>query len=104
MANRPTTNGRKPSALSRSPLTQARWQDTMAGPEDAALLGMFVALVGVLYSAYLTWLEIFVTRTISQRCVANAILITLFLIVPVLRVGRATGVRAKGKSGVGEYR
>lgn len=34
--------------------------------EVAALLGLFIALVGVLFSAYLTWLEVFVIRAICQ--------------------------------------
>jgi uncharacterized membrane protein len=38
--------------------------------EKAAFSGAFVALVGVLFSAYLSYLELFVLRTIRQWCVA----------------------------------
>ena len=51
----------------------------------AALLGLFVALVGTLYSAYLTWLELFVIRAICQWCVANAGIIMAALVLSILR-------------------
>ncbi|HET7480938.1 MAG TPA: vitamin K epoxide reductase family protein [Rubrobacteraceae bacterium] len=56
---------------------------------NAALLGLFLALVGVLFSAYLTWLEIFVIRAICQWCVASAVLITGALLLAFVRVRRA---------------
>lgn len=57
--------------------------------EVAALLGLFIALVGVLFSAYLTWLEVFVIRAICQWCVASAALITASLILAFLRIRRS---------------
>jgi uncharacterized membrane protein len=55
----------------------------------AALFGLFVALVGTLFSAYLTYLELFVIQAFCQWCVANAALMVASLPLTVLRVGRA---------------
>lgn len=54
--------------------------------EKAALFGLFVALVGALYSAYLTYLELFVIRAICQWCVASAVLVMSALILAALRL------------------
>lgn len=59
--------------------------------EKAALFGLFVALIGTLYSAYLTYLELFVIRAICQWCVANAVLVTAALLLGALRIKRAGG-------------
>lgn len=61
--------------------------------ERAALFGLFVALVGTLFSAYLTWLELFVIRAICQWCVASAVLVTTALLLTVFRLKRAGGRR-----------
>lgn len=58
----------------------------MVKGERAALLGLFVTLVGALYSAYLTWLELFVIRAICQWCVASAGIIAVALMLSVLRM------------------
>ena len=47
---------------------------------------MFVALVGVVFSAYLTWLELFVIRAICQYCVASAALMVASLLLASLRL------------------
>lgn len=57
--------------------------------ERSALFGLFVALVGVLFSAYLTYLELFVIGAICQWCVASAVLVVAALALTVLRLGRA---------------
>jgi uncharacterized membrane protein len=54
--------------------------------ERPALLGLFVALVGTLYSVYLTWLELFVIRAICQWCVVSAGIITAALLVSIFRI------------------
>lgn len=56
--------------------------------ESAVFLGLFVALVGVLFSAYLTYLELFVIGAVCQWCVASAALMVASLILTCLRFGR----------------
>ncbi|HSK99915.1 MAG TPA: vitamin K epoxide reductase family protein [Rubrobacteraceae bacterium] len=56
--------------------------------ETAALLGLFVALVSALFSAYLTYLELFVIGAICQWCVASAALVAACLFLCVLRLLR----------------
>lgn len=53
--------------------------------ESGVFLGLFFALVGVVFSAYLTWLELFVIHAICQWCVASAILMVASLILTVMR-------------------
>lgn len=56
--------------------------------ERAVLLGLFVALVGTLFNAYLTYLELFVIRAICQWCVANAVVMLAALLLSALRTRR----------------
>jgi uncharacterized membrane protein len=56
--------------------------------EVGVLSGLFVTLVGVLFSAYLTWLELFVIHAICQYCVLSAILMAASLILVVVRTKR----------------
>lgn len=51
-----------------------------------ATLGLFVALLGTLFSGYLTWLELFVIEAICQWCVASAALMVVALALAALRV------------------
>lgn len=46
---------------------------------DQAVFG--IAFAGVLYSAYLTYIEIFVLRKICPWCVASAVIVTLICIL-----------------------
>ena len=56
----------------------------------AARLAAFgVSLVGTLYSAYLTYVEVAVLRAICPYCVVSAIAMTLVLILCVLRLRAA---------------
>ncbi|MFN8499881.1 MAG: vitamin K epoxide reductase family protein [Anaerolineae bacterium] len=51
-----------------------------------------VALVGVLFSAYLTYVEVFVIEAICPYCVVSAVLITLIFVLSIwhlVRVSRA---------------
>jgi uncharacterized membrane protein len=53
-----------------------------------------LALTGTLYSAYLTYVELFVLFAVCPYCVVSAVLITGILILSVFRLvqaGRATG-------------
>ena len=58
--------------------------------EKAAISGAFVALVGALFSAYLSYLVLFVLRAICQWCVASAVLVVAYLVLGALRL-RDTG-------------
>jgi uncharacterized membrane protein len=49
--------------------------------EAGRFAGFSVALVGFGFSAYLTYLELFVIDAICQWCVASAVLMTLLLAV-----------------------
>jgi len=51
----------------------------------ARMAGLGIALVGFGFSAYLTYLELFVIDAICQWCVASAVLMSLLLIVTTLR-------------------
>jgi uncharacterized membrane protein len=54
--------------------------------EGGVLFGLFVALVGVLFSGYLTWLELFVIGAICQWCVTSAVLMVGSLLIAALRI------------------
>lgn len=54
--------------------------------EGGALLGLFVTLVSVIFSAYLTYLELFVIYAICQWCVTSAALMTAAFILCVVRI------------------
>lgn len=51
--------------------------------EQAPLAVFGLSLIGVLYSLYLTYLELFVIRAICPWCVASAVLITAIWIVSI---------------------
>jgi uncharacterized membrane protein len=48
-----------------------------------------LALTGTLYSAYLTYLELYVIHAICPYCVVSAVLVTLLLGVAVMRLAQA---------------
>jgi uncharacterized membrane protein len=55
---------------------------SLAGWEDYIPLAVFgISLIGVLYSAYLTYLELFVIYAICRWCVTSAIIITAILLL-----------------------
>ena len=56
--------------------------------EGMVLFGLFVTLVGVLFSGYLTWLELFVIEAICQWCVASAVQMAGSLLFAAFRVKR----------------
>jgi uncharacterized membrane protein len=61
-------------------------------PGDAGRFGGFLtALVGFGFSAYLTYLELFVIDAICQWCVGSAVLMTLSLAVAATRAFAYTG-------------
>jgi uncharacterized membrane protein len=56
--------------------------------EAGAYLGLLVALTGTLFSAYLTYLEVFVIGAICQWCVASAAIMAAALPCAVLRIAQ----------------
>ena len=53
-------------------------------------LGIFTAsLVGVLFSAYLTYLELFVIFAICRWCVASAIIMTILFILSIFNLQKS---------------
>ena len=72
----------------------------------AAILGVFVAMTGTLFSLYLTYLELFVIRAICQWCVASAAVVVAYLVVAIGRLrwtGTAASGLAKGYSGPDDF-
>lgn len=66
-------------------------------PEDFGRFGGFVtALIGFGFSAYLTYLELFVIDAICQWCVASAVLMTLSLAVAATRAFAYAGRELSG--------
>ncbi len=56
---------------------------------DWPVMSMFgLSLIGVLYSIYLTYIEIAVLRAICPYCVVSAIVITLLLAISIVRLRR----------------
>ena len=58
--------------------------------EVGVYLGFLVALVGTLFSAYLTYLEVFVIHAICEWCVASAALMVGALICSAFEAWRLT--------------
>jgi uncharacterized membrane protein len=73
--------------------TGARFEDSVV--VSTVLLG--VAATGLVFSLYLTYLELFVIDAICQWCVVSAIIVTLIFIVSVAdyRATRTAGTQAK---------
>jgi uncharacterized membrane protein len=71
---------------------QDRYGDSFA----MSKLLVLVSGIGVAFSAWLTFLELFVIHAICQWCVISAIIVTLIFLVSVLdlRAGRADPVEA----------
>ena len=55
------------------------------GPQ--AIFGL--ALTGTLYSAYLTYLELFVIHAVCPYCVVSAIVVTVILILSIIRLAKS---------------
>jgi uncharacterized membrane protein len=58
--------------------------------ENGPLAVFGISLVGVAFSAYLTYLEIYVIHAICPFCVASAIIITLIFILAIIRLVKQT--------------
>lgn len=62
---------------------------TLRRGELAAAASLFLTVIGVGFSAYLTYLELAVIKAICQWCVVSAVIMVLALIVAVIRYALA---------------
>jgi uncharacterized membrane protein len=56
--------------------------------ENGNLLAFGMALIGVMFTAYLTYLEIYVIKAICPFCVASAIAISMVFVLTLIRLVR----------------
>ena len=54
--------------------------------ENGSLAIFGISVVGVAFTAYLTWLEIYVIHAICPFCVASAVIIALIFILAIIRL------------------
>jgi uncharacterized membrane protein len=69
--------------------------------EPGRMLGLFAGIVGVAFSAYLTYLELWVIDAICQWCIASAVVMCMVLVLAGIRVVRWGGLPG-GRAGAGE--
>lgn len=76
-------------------LSLAGTADRYAGSQTISVLLVAIAAWSVLFSAWLTYLELFVIRAICIWCVASAVLLVAILVVSVVdwRGSRGRGLR-----------
>ena len=55
---------------------------------NGPLIVLGISIFGVLYSAYLTYLELYVIRAICEFCVLSAVVLTFMLILSAARMQR----------------
>ena len=58
--------------------------------ENGPLMVFGMSLAGVAFSAYLTYLELYVIHAVCPFCVASAIIITLIFILAIIRLIKQT--------------
>jgi uncharacterized membrane protein len=64
-------------------------EDRLPGLDTWAPVAVFgMALTGTLYSAYLTYVELFVLHAVCPYCVVSAVCITGLLVLSVIRLAR----------------
>jgi uncharacterized membrane protein len=63
----------------------------LLGGDDGRIGGAFLALVGVGFSLYLTYLELFVIDAICQYCVASAVAMAVLLALTATRFAAYAG-------------
>lgn len=73
--------------------TTSRFADSRNVP--LALVGLTAS--GLLFSAYLTWLELFVIHAICQWCVVSAVIVLVMFVLAVL------DLRETSEAAVGEF-
>jgi len=60
--------------------------------ELGRIIGFAVALIGFLFSMYLTYREIFTIKAICQWCVSSAVLMTILAVLTTIRIVRSDPV------------
>jgi uncharacterized membrane protein len=68
-------------------LLESRWK--LAG-ENGPLAAFGISLAGVAFSAYLTYIEIYVIHALCPFCVASAVIITAIFILAFIRLVKQT--------------
>ena len=68
----------------------------LARGDAGRFAGLLLALVGFGFSAYLTYLELFVIDAVCQWCVASAVVMTALLVVNAIRALRFSGSELAG--------
>jgi uncharacterized membrane protein len=58
--------------------------------DNSNLLVFGISLVGVLFSAYLTYIEFYVIHAICPFCIISAVVITLIFIISIIKLVRAS--------------
>ncbi len=61
--------------------------------ENGPLAIFGISLVGIAFSAYLTYLELYIIHAICPFCVTSAIIITLIFIIAIFRMAQQTSIR-----------
>jgi len=70
--------------------------------EESRLATLGLTVIGVGFSAYLTYRELFSIHAICEECVASAVILTLLLIGAIVRylTGQAVPLAATGAGGI----
>ncbi len=63
--------------------------------ELGRIIGFAIALIGFLFSMYLTYRELFTIKAICQWCVSSAVLMTVLVILTAIRAIREEPARAR---------
>jgi uncharacterized membrane protein len=68
-------------------------------PPEGMLAAFGVALAGALYSAYLTYVELFVLYAVCIWCVLSAVIMLALLVLSIVRLRRLLQAEAQPQSG-----
>lgn len=83
-------------------LAMAGTADRYAGSQTISVLLVAISAWSVLFSAWLTYLELFVIHAICIWCVASAVILVVILVASVVDLKGARGARgAEGARGAG---
>ena len=65
-------------------LAMVSTQDRFASSSTVGALLVGVTATGLVFSTYLTWLELFVIRAICQWCVVSAVIVLVMFVITVI--------------------